>query len=127
MTLIRIEDQSTKNMIDLETARRNKELIVVSAKLTFRSTAEGGKSNPIRSGYRPNHSFEKLSDERRTTFYIGEVQFNNKELIYPGDTNVVTVIFLKAGNIEKYLTQGRRWYLYEVPRLIAEGEILQVD
>jgi hypothetical protein len=111
-------------MINLETARKSEGLIVVSAKLSFRTTAEGGKSNPIRSGYRPNHSFEKLADNKNTSFYIGEVQFNHKEFIYPGETSIVTVIFLKAGDIEKYLTPGGRWYVYEVPRLVAEGEIL---
>ena len=114
-------------MINLEIARKSDDLIVVSAKLTFKGTNEGGKSNPIRSGYRPNHSFEKLENNKHVSFYIGEIQFNDKEFIYPGETAIVTVIFLKAGGIEEYLIPGRQWYLYEVPRLIAEGEILQVD
>lgn len=114
-------------MIDLQTARKSKDLIVVSAKLIFRATTEGGKSNPIRSGYRPNHSFEKLENNIDRVFYIGEVQFGDKEFIYPGETSIVTVIFMKTGGIENYLTLGPRWYLYEVPRLVAEGEIISFD
>ena len=114
-------------MINLKTSRKSEHLIIVSAKLTFKATAEGGKSNPIRSGYRPNHCFEKLENNKNPGFYIGEVQFNDKEFIYPGETSIVTVIFLKAGDIEKHLTPGRRWYVYEVPQLVAEGEILHLE
>jgi hypothetical protein len=113
-------------MINLETARKSNELIIVSAKVIFITTGEGGKSNPIRSGYRPNHTFEKLVNNKSTSFYIGEVQFSEKEFIYPGETSIVTVIFLKAGDIEKYLAPGHQWYLYEGHRLVAEGEILQL-
>jgi hypothetical protein len=111
-------------MINLETARKSEDLIVVSAKLTFRRTDDGGKANPITSGYRPNHAFGKLENSKNISFYIGEIQFRDKEFIYPGETSIVTVIFLKVGGIEKYLSPGRHWYIYEVPRLVAEGEII---
>ena len=114
-------------MLDLETARKSEDLIVVNAQLTLKATAEGGKSNPIHSGYRPNHSFEKLENIKNTSFYIGEVQFNDKECIFPGETSVVTVIFMRVPGIDKYLTPGHQWYVYEGSRLVAEGEILQLD
>lgn len=114
-------------MLNLDTARKSDDLIVVDAKLTFRKTEEGGRSNPVRSGYRPNHSFEKLENNKNVSFFIGEVQFDNKEFVYPGETAFVKVIFFKAGGVEEYLTPGRRWYIYEVPRFVAEGEILQID
>lgn len=114
-------------MINLQTAQKSEDLIVVSAKLIFKSTDEGGKSNPIRSGYRPNHSFEEWENNKNRNFYIGEIQFDDMEFIYPGESSVVTVIFMKAGGIEKYLIPGRRWYIYEVPRLVAVGEILHIN
>ena len=35
--------------------------IVIKAKITFKSTEEGGRKTGIKSGYRPNHAFENQS------------------------------------------------------------------
>lgn len=115
-------------MLNLESARQNDELIIVIARITLKSTTEGGRSTALKSGYRPNHCFEKLVSEKKNNFYIGEVQFtNNQECIKPGESGIVTVIFLKAGGIERYLNPGRHWFIYEGSRLVGEGEIIQPD
>ena len=113
-------------MINLESARQNEALIVIDAKLTFKTTLEGGRSTPIKTGYRPNHCFGRLENISECKFHIGEIQFKDKEFVYPGETSVVTVFFLKAGDIEKYLNVGQRWHIYEVPRLVGEGMILHI-
>jgi len=28
--------------------------------------------------------------------------------------------------VEKYIKVGQRWFIYEIPRLVAEGEIIEV-
>jgi hypothetical protein len=28
--------------------------------------------------------------------------------------------------VEKYIKVGQKWFIYEVPRLVAEGEIVEV-
>ena len=39
------------------------DLIIVTAVIRFRTTAEGGRMTPVKSGYRPNHVFERKPDE----------------------------------------------------------------
>ena len=60
----------------------------------------------------------------KINYHIGEIQFDNREYIYPGETALVTVIFLKLGSIERFLIPGQKWFVYEGARLVAEGEIL---
>lgn len=114
-------------ILDIKKARQNEELIIIKAKVTFKTPEEGGKSNPITTGYRPNHAFEKPIDIRNIKTYIGEIQFFDQKFLYPGESKIVTVVFSKFGDITKYLIVGRKWFIYEVPRLVAEGEILQVE
>ena len=102
------------------------DIIFVKANVHFKSTEDGGKSIPIRSGYRPNHSFEQPKDIRNIVTYVGEIQFTNYEFIYPGETKLVIIKFARVGEIGKYLNIGQKWFIYEVPRLVAEGEILEI-
>ena len=105
---------------------RTDDLIIVKAKITMKTTAEGGRQHGFKSGYRPNHVFELPDDLRNLTTYIGDIQFDGQELIEPGETKIVTVRFLKMPQVEKYIKVGQKWFIYEVPRLVAEGEIIEV-
>jgi len=100
--------------------------IIIKAKITFNTTEEGGKKRGIKPGYRPNHAFEKTDNIKLLRTYIGEIDFVNKESIQPGETSIVTVRFLKIPEIEKYMRVGQKWFIYEVPKLIAEGEIIEI-
>jgi translation elongation factor EF-Tu-like GTPase len=102
------------------------ELIIVKARIYFRTTAEGGRATGIISGYRPNHVFERPVDIRGIHAYIGEVQFEDQEFIQPGETKIVTVRFLRVPAIEKFIKVGQKWLIYEVPKLVAEGEIIGI-
>ena len=82
---------------------------VIKARITFKTTEEGGRKTGIKSGYRPNHAFEKTDDINLLITYIGEIDFDNKEFIQPGETNIVTVQFLKSHEIEKYMRVGQKW------------------
>ena len=57
---------------------------------------------------------------------MGEVQFDDQEFIYPGETKNVTVKFWKFGDIEKYIKVEQKWFIYEGPRLVAEAEIVEI-
>jgi hypothetical protein len=105
---------------------KKKDLIIVLAKIQFKKTEDGGRITPLKSGYRPNHVFEKVSNPKLLSTYIGDLEFDEQELIYPGETKIVTVRFLKNESLEKYITIGQKWFIYEVPNLIAEGEILEI-
>ena len=111
-------------MIELSEALQNDQLIIVSARITFKSTNDGGRAGPVAPGYRPNHAFEKYGVDKQINYHIGEIQFDEREYIYPGETALVTVIFLKLGSIERFLIPGQKWFVYEGARLVAEGEIL---
>ena len=104
----------------------NSDIINIKAKLTLYSTENGGRETGIGTGYRPNHVMEYLpnSDEFPTT-YIGQFDFE-KEIIYPGETENINVMFLKHQNIEELLEKGKIWWIHEGPRKIGEAEVLEV-
>lgn len=102
------------------------DLIIVKAKVTMKTTEEGGRKFGFKSGYRPNHVFELPNNLINLNTFIGDIQFNNQELIEPGDTKVVTVRFLKNPQIEKYIHVGQKWLINEAARTLGFGEILEI-
>ena len=102
------------------------DFIIIIARIHFKTTEEGGRKTGIKSGYRPNHAFEQTSDIRKMHFYIGDIRFDDQELFQPGETKIVTVRFLRIPIVEQYIKVGQRWFIYEVPRLVAEGEIIKI-
>jgi translation elongation factor EF-Tu-like GTPase len=102
------------------------DLIIVKAKVTMKTTAEGGRQHGFKSGYRPNHVFELPDDLRNLNTYIGEILFDDQELIEPGKTKIVIVRFLKTPQVEKYINVGQKWYINEGARTVGLGEILEI-
>ena len=102
------------------------EHITVKAKLYLKKPEEGGRTTGIGSGYRPNHVFRKPTIMKDIHAYIGEIRFDGQELILPGETKIVTVKFLRTPAVEQFIKVGQKWFIYEVPRLVAEGEIVEV-
>ena len=101
------------------------DLIIVKAKITMKTTEEGGRKSGFKSGYRPNHIFELPNDLKNIKTYVGDIQFNDQELILPGETKIVTVRFLKMPQIEKYIKVGQKWFINEAARTLGFGEILE--
>ena len=96
------------------------------ARLNVLSADEGGqRKTGIKSGYRPNHVFEKVIDNRFNAF-IGEITFNGREFIYPGEEVIVNVKFLDGNEIEDFIHVGKAWQIYEGSKLIADAVILEV-
>ncbi|MDH7463509.1 hypothetical protein QEG73_19570 [Chitinophagaceae bacterium 26-R-25] len=102
------------------------DLIIVKAKITMKTTAEGGRQHGFKSGYRPNHVFELPDDLRDLKTFIGDIQFDDQELIKPGETKIVMVRFLKMPQVEKYIKVGQKWFMNEAARTLGFGEILEV-
>ncbi|MGN6400204.1 MAG: hypothetical protein ACTHMD_07120 [Flavisolibacter sp.] len=102
-------------------------IIKVKARLYLKPTDEGGKTRGIKTGYRPNHVFEQITDPKLLKTYIGEIQFEQPEIINPGETATVTVAFLQHQSIETYMHVGQKWFIYEVPKLVGEGEIIEIE
>jgi translation elongation factor EF-Tu-like GTPase len=58
----------------------------VKAKITMKTTEEGGRQSGFISGYRPNHVFEMPENLKNLRTYIGDIQFDDQDLIEPGET-----------------------------------------
>ncbi|WP_190313702.1 EF-Tu C-terminal domain-related protein [Sphingobacterium chuzhouense] len=105
--------------------KRN-DLIIVKAKVTMKTAEEGGRKFGFKSGYRPNHVFELPEDLRNIETYIGDIQFDDQELIEPGETKIVTVRFLKVPKIETFIRVGQKWFINEAARTLGFAEILEI-
>jgi translation elongation factor EF-Tu-like GTPase len=101
-------------------------LIIVKAKITMKTAAEGGRQSGFKSGYRPNHVFEIPDDLRNLKTYNGDIQFEDQEFIEPGETKIVTVRFLKMPAVEEYIKVGQKWFINEAARTLGFGEILEI-
>lgn len=62
---------------------RTDDLIIVKAKIIMKTTEEGGRQFGFKSGYRPNHIFEMPDDLRTLNTFIGDILFDDQELIQP--------------------------------------------
>lgn len=102
------------------------DLIIVKANIYLLTAEEGGRRTGIKTGYRPNHVFKKPNDIKEIHAYIGDLQFDDQDSIQPGQTKTVIVRFLRNPIVEQYIKVGQKWFIYEVPRLVAEGEIIEV-
>lgn len=101
-------------------------LIIVKAKITMKTTEEGGRKSGFKSGYRPDHVFEWPSNSSILRAYIGDIQFSDQELVEPGETKIVTVRFLRRPPIVKFMKVGQKWFINEGPITLGFGEILEV-
>jgi len=95
------------------------DLIIVKAKITMKTTEDGGRISGFKSGYRPNHVFELPDNLKNLRTYIGDIRFDDQELIEPGETKIVTVRFLKNPEIEKYINVGQKWFINEAARTLG--------
>ena|SRR6218665_3449623 len=108
---------------DLEYENRGG-LLPIKARIKLKSTEEGGRRSGFVSGYRPNHVFEYNEKGQILQTYIGDILFDGKPTIDPGEEREVTVRFLINQPIEKYLDKGRTWWIHEGARQIGQAEVL---
>lgn len=108
---------------DLQYENSN-ELLPVKAKIRLKDTVGGGRRTGIISGYKPNHVFEYDKDGKINRTFMGDIIFENKTTIEPGEERIVTVRFLLNQPIEKYLNKGQIWWIHEGPNLVGSAEIV---
>ena len=111
---------------DLHYENSNK-LVSVKAKIRLKRTDESGRRTGIMSGYRPNHVFEYEKDGKINQTFMGDIIFENKVTIEPGEEKIVIVRFLLNQLIEKYLNKGQIWWIHEGSNLVGRGEILSIE
>lgn len=95
----------------------------VVARVSFLATEEGGRRGPCLGPYRPNHNFGGPDDR---WFYIGQLQIPEGEVVSPGETRTLEVLFLNGPGLTECLHVGRRWRIQEGPKLVANAEVLEV-
>lgn len=98
-------------------------LIKVRASVRLLSTEEGGRTDPIRGGYRPNHNFFG-PDSREMT--IGLVDLPDGVELRPGETMELTIAFWAWPGLVGQIYSGRRWSIQEGARLVGVGTIKEV-
>lgn len=95
----------------------------VLARMSFLSTDEGGRRGPCWGAYRPNHNFGGPHDRQ---FYIGQLQIPEGEVVHPGETRNLEVLFLNGPGLTDLLHVGCRWRIQEGEKLVANAEVLKV-
>jgi hypothetical protein len=98
---------------------------LVKAKFKLYLTEQSGRKTPITTRYGPNHVFE-YRDGSMVAAYIGEIRFDEEGQIAPGEEKIVSVNFLREGDIGKYLQVGRKWWIHEGARVVGEAEIIDL-
>lgn len=98
--------------------------IDVVADVRFLSSAEGGKTCPVRAKYRPNHNFGSPDDH---VFYIGQIEFHPGDEVAPGESRRVSIRFLSGAGLKELLVPGREWRIQEGTKLVAFARALEVS
>jgi translation elongation factor EF-Tu-like GTPase len=91
------------------------------ARLSYRTTEQGGRRTPARSGYHPQVKFEFSQLETSTAQF-----FLDKEWIYPGETVVAEMQMVGREYFAGKLEVGMRFEVREGSRVTALGEILEI-
>lgn len=105
--------------------RNSPYLIQVKAKIRFYTAEEGGRRNGIISGYRPNHVFEYKDNGEMVEAFMGDIGFDNKEILELGKEHVVMVRFPFVQRIERFMDKERKWWIHEGSRKIGEAKIIE--
>ena len=101
-------------------------LIIVKARIKMKTAEEGGRNNGFASGYRPLFVFEAPTDGKPVNGHGGDIHFEGKKIIEPGETAEVIVRFLRTPTVLKYINIGQKWILSEGSRPLGFDEILEI-
>ena len=109
-------DNILKNILDFYEQEFNKTDFI--AKLTYRTTEQGGRKTPAKSGYRPQVKFDFT--EMQTS---GQQTFIDKEIVFPGDIVDAKIKILSPDYFAGSLTEGMYFEFREGATVIGTGEI----
>jgi translation elongation factor EF-Tu-like GTPase len=89
--------------------------------LKYRTTEEGGRTTPARSGYRPQlkFSFEEIQTSAQQVFV-------DKEAVYPGDTVKAEITMTSPAIFIGRLVCGEVFEFREGARIIGTGQIIEI-
>lgn len=91
------------------------------ARLSYRTTEQGGRSGPARSGYHPQVKFEFSEMQTSTSQF-----FRDKDWVYPGDVVIAEMHMAGRDYFAGKLEVGMRFEVREGSRVTALGEVLEI-
>jgi elongation factor Tu len=96
---------------------------MILASLTLLAADNGGRTNPIFSGYRPQFFFDDQDFECRS------FEVEQESGIYPGQTAQVRIILsdYAASKLKDKVGPGRMFELHEGKKTVAVGTVIAVD
>jgi translation elongation factor EF-Tu-like GTPase len=92
----------------------------IEVKVRFLSTEDGGRNNPIYSGYRPQFT---VAPNMQTS---GEHQFLQKDIVYPGEEASANILFIAPEHHPKTLWVGKEMEVKEGSRLIGNAVVTKI-
>ena len=91
------------------------------ATLTYKTTKQGGRKTPSKSGYRPQVKFD--FEEMQTS---GQQKYIDRELVFPGETVDAEIKILSVDYFTNKLTEGMNFDFREGATIIGTGKIKQI-
>ncbi len=92
----------------------------VEAKIIFLTPEEGGRTNPVFSGYRPQFYYDG-HDWDAVHNYVGVV-----EPVYPGQTVIAYLSFLSPQHHLGKLHPGKEFLIREGQKVVARGKVTKI-
>jgi translation elongation factor EF-Tu-like GTPase len=97
--------------------------IIVRAELELFSSENGGRKQPFKSGFSPNHNF---GDSKNNYFYIGRIYTDNDVFIHPGSKCNVNISFLNVRGLKEKLVIGNAWSIQEGHKIIGICKVIEI-
>jgi translation elongation factor EF-Tu-like GTPase len=91
----------------------------VEAQIVFLSTEEGGKRNPVTTGYRCQFRYDGQD-------WFGLQTFPGKGQVYPGETANAYVTVLSPEDHKGKLLVGKAFQLVEGSHIVANGIVTRI-
>lgn len=89
--------------------------------LTYKTTEQGGRKTPAKTGFRPKVKFD--FDEMQTT---GQQTYIDRELVFPGDTVEAEINILSVDHFANKLTEKMEFEFIEGASVIGTGIIKHI-
>lgn len=92
------------------------------AELQFLATEQGGRKNPVESGYRPHIEFEGYAD------YItsGQQNYIGQETVAPGETVLAEISILSKDYFANRLYENMKFTFCEGPHTMGYGKVIEI-
>jgi hypothetical protein len=91
------------------------------AKVSYLTTAQGGRKGYATSGYRPHIKFDGRSE-----LTSGEQLYLDREKIFPGESTIAEIRIIAKELFKNYLFIGQHFEIAEASHLVGHGEIVEV-